>query len=255
MKLGLDELDNSQMILLVLLVTLVTSSAVSVAVLSVVFERTSYRTVAGANQPTIIQQTIQRITNTNDVASHTESTDVVSSSITAESVVGFVRPSLIDIYFGSQPASVGIFVSDDGAIIASEPLQENRRYNINRDGRTIFYTVAASDRAYSLLRPLDDQYQPPHIIPLTPVTLAVGKPVVVFGGFAEDERVFDGIVSQVQSDAVGLPVIRTSIQETSLVFPSVVFVDGSLFGFVADESGWVSFIDSDSLFAIEQPRV
>ncbi|MDE0243114.1 MAG: hypothetical protein OYG31_00100 [Candidatus Kaiserbacteria bacterium] len=252
MKLGLDQLNNSQMILLVLLVTLVTSSAVSVAVLSVVSERMSFNVASDSNQPTIIQQTIHRIINKDNVAALVESPTEDPSIITAESIAGVVRPSLIDIYFGSQPASVGVFVSDDGAIIASERLQENRRYNVTRDGRTIFYTVVASDYAYSLLRPLDDRYSPSQHIPLTAVPAAVGKNVVIFGGFAEDERVLDGIVSQVQTRTNGMPLIRTSIQETSATLPSVVFVEGRFFGFITDESEWVASVDADKLFASEE---
>ena len=238
------------MVLLVLLVTLVTSSAVSVAVLSVVYERMRAPIAQNPDQATIIQQTISRITHKDDPVMAPDPAPVERSR--QERVAGIAdlaRSSLVRLNFGSQPSAVGAFVSDDGAILSATRLNRNRRYSIAVDNSLIFYGVVAQDHAYSLLRPIKGYaHRPEAHIPIGTPTIAVGRPAVIFGGFGEDERLFDEIVSQVRTGASGMPLARTSVDGLVVAAPSVVFVGDAFVGFIPDNSGWVSLVDRATLF-------
>lgn len=252
MKFSLDSLNNSQMILLVLLVTLVTSSAVSIAVLSVVYERVRGTGVYASNQQsTIIQQTIEKITQKVDPAPVASVAPVVTreSEVSTVEIAALARASLVPIYFGSQPTTVGVFVSPDGDIISAVQLSESRRYSIVYGDTAVPYVVVASDAAYSLLRPLEEgEVQSPAYIPILKPTITVGQPVIIFGGFGEDERLFEEVISQFKSGG-GVPRLRTSVTSVDVVTPAAVFVKDVFIGFIPDSSGWLSLIDTRRLFS------
>ena len=118
-----DKLNNSQLILLVLLISLVVSAATAVATLSVVYERLALATdEEKESQPTIIRQTINRIIErepallSSDAAVGMQQEPSVS---TTAPTLDAIEQSLVQLYFGSQPFAQGVYVSPDGHILAS----------------------------------------------------------------------------------------------------------------------------------------
>ena len=84
---SVDKLNNSQLILLVLLISLVVSAATAVATLSVVYERLALGTGEEAeSQPTIIRQTINRIIEREPTLSASNSTANAHPEINANTV-------------------------------------------------------------------------------------------------------------------------------------------------------------------------
>lgn len=248
-----DKLNNSQLILLVLLISLVVSAATAVATLSVVYERLALADdVETETQPTIIRQTINRIIErepallSSDVAVDTQQEQRTSAAFTLD----VIERSLVQLYFGSQPFAHGVYVSADGHILASEVLDAQRRYSVlDATGHPAFFSVLSSGTEhYSLLSPVEagshavQYYMPLEYIADADVSL--GQAVVVFGGSGQDAQLHTGIVSQkrVSADAGGR-LVRTSIAVSDIVDTSVVFIEDSFAGFTQPYSDWIPLLD------------
>lgn len=245
-----DKLNNSQLILLVLLISLVVSAATAVAVLSVVYERLALATGEEAeSQPTIIRQTINRIIErdpvllSSEVAASTQPESSVGTALTLE----IIEQSLARLYFGSQPFSYGVYVSPEGYILASEVLDEQRRYSVlDAVGQPIFFSLLYSGEEYSLLAPIDvGAHRVQHYVSLVPVTdVSLGESVIVFGGFGQQAQIHTGIVSQkrVSGDAAGS--VRISVPASSVADTSALFIEDSFAGFVQPYVDWIPLLDS-----------
>ena len=245
---NIDSINNSQLILLVLLITMVTSAAVAVATLSFVYERLA-RAQSALEQPTIIQQTINRIIEREVIPQAPAiAADVAKEEQDSRSIdVSTIEKALVQLNFGSQPEATGIIISPDGYIISSKPLSEKRQYGISEGASPIFFKVIGRDGQYSLLAPLKP-YKPDTYIPPTVAALvSIGQSALTFGGFGEDVRLHSEIVSQKQVISDTEASIRTSATLTEVNLPSAVFVNNSFIGFVVDYSGWVPFVSAELL--------
>ena len=242
-----DNLNNSQLILLVLLISLVVSAATAVATLSLVYRRLTAEQVAvGDTQPTVIQQTINRIIERErevPVESGPAAIDEYANQGAAEVLtLEHVERAMAQLYFGSQRFAVGVFVSADGYILVPEVLDTQRRYSIlDSVGDLLFYSLVYTDGTYSLLTPME-AYTTSHYVPLTAITtVSLGQPIVMFSGTGEDARLHSGIISQKKSDD-GVLLIRTSIQSSDITDQSVVFIDNVFAGFVKPYAQWVTLV-------------
>ena len=245
-----DKLNNSQLILLVLLISLVVSAATAVATLSVVYERlASVADGEAESQPTIIRQTINRIIEREPVLSSSE----VVASTSQEPSAGMaltletIERSLVQLYFGSQPFAYGVYVSSDGHILASEALDGQRRYSVlDEVGQPIFFSSLYGSEKYSLLAPVDvGVHSVQHYVPLAHITdVSLGQAVLVFGGSGQNAQLHTGIVSQKRTDADAVNSVRISVDVSDIVGASVVFIEDSFAGFTQSYSDWVLLLDS-----------
>ena len=242
-----DKLNISQLILLVLLISLVVSAATAVATLSVVYERLAQ--VAGEeaeSQPTIIRQTINRIIERDPALVSSGSAMDIQQGQGVALTLETIEQSMVRLYFGSQPFAQGVYVSPDGHILASEVLDGQRRYSVlDEVGQPTFFSLAYNGEQYSLLAPVDvGTHSVQYYVPLEHIDdVLLGESVMVFGGAGQNAQLYTGIVSQrrVASDAVGL--VRTSVPITDIVSTSAVFIEDSFVGFTQAYSDWIPLLD------------
>ena len=241
---SIDTLNNSQLILLVLLIVLVVSAATSVATLSLVYERITPQTSEVA-QPTIIQQTVNRIIEREPVpvvVPQEEEKQQEQVEPTARVTVQGIKNSFTKIYHGSQQVTVGIFVSGDGALLVPGTLEKEKRYNIARATELIPFSVEQTTSSYSLLRPLKE-YTPIAYVPFpATVPVEIGQSAIIIGGFDDKTKVFSEIVSQKETNTLNGDRIRTSVAVNDPTLPSAVFVNDALVGFLSEYTGWIPLI-------------
>ena len=252
---SIDSLNNSQVMLLVLLISLVVSAATAVATLSVVYER-----VDGANtltaQPTIIKQTVNRIIERSPVPA-VAVPEVVSVEREVLTLADMER-SLVRIYQStdlSEPVAVGIIVSSDGTVLASGMLDaevdEESSYAVVLHGSgeiadletesVVSVFVSAVSEHYTLLLPLH-AYTPEAFVPVNTSEISIGQTSFVFGGFGDAARLHSEIISQKEGGAE-VTRVRTSATVSAIALPSAVFVDRAFVGFITESSGWVPTVD------------
>ena len=251
-----DKLNNSQLMLLVLLISLVVSAATAVATLSVVYDRLALASgEAVESQPTIIRQTINRIIEREPALLSSDAVADISHEVGtgAGLILSAVQQSLVRLYFGSQPFAYGVYVSPDGHILASEVLDEQRRYSVlDERGQPTFFSLLYNDEAYSLLSPVDaDSHNVRSYVSLEHLadvlfgqSVSLGASVVIFGGLEQGTQLRTGIVSQkkIVADAVDSVLISPSLSDTAI--PLMVFIDDLFVGFTQPYSDWVSLLDS-----------
>ena len=244
-----DKLNNSQLILLVLLISLVVSAATAVATLSVVYERLAQ--VAGEeteSQPTIIRQTINRIIERDPALVSSDSAVDTRQKQGAALTLETIEQSMVRLYFGSQPFAQGVYVSPKGHILASEVLDGQRRYSVlDEVGQPTFLSLAYSGEQYSLLAPVDvGTHNVEYYVPLRhSADVSLGQSVVVFGGLGQNAQLYTGIVSQKRTTADAVGLVRTSIPVTDIVNIAAVFVEDSFVGFTQPYSDWIPLLDSN----------
>ena len=246
----IDNLSNSQLILLVLLITLVVSAATAISTLSLVHERLLFAR-GDSSQPTIIQQTINRIIERDTAPVVPPSPSETSVVSTDQITLDAVGQSLVQVYHGSRPVSVGIFVSSEGMLLVPGRLLTERRYNVKREETFVPFAVLNRGMHYTLLTPFEEEYAPVMHIPFggSVADVPLGEPVLIFGGFGEDARLHREIVSQKQTDADGTVRVYTAVPISETVLPSVVFVGTRLAGFMSDYTGWIPIVDT-ALFTV-----
>ena len=252
----LDNLNNSQLMLLVLLISLVVSAATAVATLSVVYERLALAAEdAKEAQPTVIRQTVNRIIEREAVRPAT--TPVVIGTPTAPEptravvTLDTIEQSLVLLHFGSQPAAQGIYVSADGHILAAEVLDTRRRYSVlDEVGTPVFFSVIRGDRQYSLLAPVDT-HNPEYFIPLeqNANTILLGQTVLLYSGVGDNAQLHTGIISQKKSMPNNTTAIRVSVSASDIDTLSVVFIEDTFAGFARPYAQWITLPTSDLLAA------
>ena len=237
---NVDSLNNSQLILLVLLIALVVSAATAVATLSIVYERIAI-TQTDVVQPTIIQQTVNRIIERETIpiaVEESEEEEMLEEETSPPVTITTIKGAFVRLFHGSQQVSAAVFVSADGALLTPGVLEKEKRYNVAQGTELVPFSVVVATSQYSLLRPMAP-YTPEAYVPLETTVVEVGQPVILFGGFGEDMVVFSEIVSQKQVNADTTERIRTSAVATDLALPSAVVVNNTLVGFLSDYTGWI----------------
>ena len=246
-----DNLNNSQLILLVLLISLVVSAATAVATLSVVYERLALTAGDRAEaQPTVIRQTINRIIEREPMlpAEETAATGTQTTPSAAANTLTLdtIERSLVRLYFGSQPFTDGMYISPDGHILAAEVLDKQRRYSVlNEAGQPTFFSPIYNGKKYSLLAPVDDTASSTqHYVPLKRDTdILLGQAVVLFSGAGDRAQLHTGIVSQKRKTAGEVTSFRTSVNASNITTTSAVFIENTFAGFAEPYSDWVTVPD------------
>ena len=196
------------MILLVLLITLVVSTATAVSVLSVVYDRL-ITAQTDIQQPTIIRQTINRIIEKEADRAARPAPAVVTEVQRApqpvdqeearSTLLADIETSTVQIYAGSTVVGTGLFVSPDGTIISpSSRLKKNKKYMIRPDtDTTVPFSVIKTSGIYSLLIPDTEHTTEAHIPTIDADTdISLGKSVIIVGGTGDNTRLYTEIISQ-----------------------------------------------------------
>ena len=246
----LDDLNNSQLILLVLLLTIVTSSAMSLAILSILEDK--FLPTENEPTPTIIRETVNRIITREEVAVKEEKQDEVVEE--NQLTLNQIKKSIVKLNFGSENETIGIFISQDGQLISGKFLDEERKYSIQVNDEVVFFSVVKSDKNYSLLKPnIDNDLVIENFIPInTSLSHELGESTLIFGGFGENSILNSEIISQRRIINDEIVLLRTSVNANNVIIPSAVFINNGLVGFISDSSTWVPIISESILENIEK---
>ena len=235
----IDNLNNSQLSLLVILLTVVTSVAISAATFTLIYHQIT--PVDEPVQQTVVRETVNHIIEREQPIIIREETEAVET-LTLDDI----QQSYIRLYSGSQPVATGVYVSAEGDILTPTSLNAGSRYLVRLgEDDTLRYRVRTVDDGHSLLTLVEGEtYTPPAYISRlkNPSSLVLGKSALIYGGYGADARVHSEIISQVDLDDEAR--IKTSVSPSEVVFPSAVFVANSLIGFLVDERNWVRVIDA-----------
>ena len=263
----IEKLNKSQIVLLTLLVSFVTSIATGIVTVSLmdqappaiaqtvnrVIERTVEKMVPAAGQPAAAATTVVT----------TEKTVVVKESDLIAAAIERVHPSLVHVYTSASENAaflgMGIILDDSGSVIvdASSLGETTEPVLVLEDGSRVHSYVSWKHigAGTAMLRAATTTIDGV-ALKFTPAKLAVTRPtlgqsVVALSG-KSIPRIADGLVSAVIPLALGgIDVVDTNISE-DLIMPGspLINTDGSIVGIstsVSRASSEGGFVSSSSL--------
>ena len=258
----MEELNKSQIVLLTLLVSFVTSIATGIVTVSLMEQAPP---VIAQTVNRVIERTIETVAPTSQAAASAvtrERTVVVRETELISQAVAKVSPSIVRLYTSSSTSAtflgLGIVLSADGMIVTdAEALGSADSVSMAlSDGTRMQALVTENDKAAGLV--FLQATSTGTIIALKPATIAVATPVlgqtvVALSGKSVD-RIEDGIVTALipsEADPPGGPVIDTNISPDSTVSGSpLVNTEGEIVGvstLISRASSLKGFITSSVL--------
>jgi len=218
----MEELSKSQIVLLTLLVSFVTSIATGIITVSLM-DQAPPAIAQTVNR--IVERTVEKVVQTGQAASSvvtTEKTIVVKESELIAKAVEKVRPSLVHIYASSSEPTflgLGIVVDADGGVVSdSSAIGESKNIVVAlADGTRLSATLISRDPKNGIanLRAATTT-EDGKTVQFTPATLSVGnltlgQTVVVLSG-KTISRITDGLVTAlIPRDEGEVAVVDTNV--------------------------------------------
>ncbi|OGG80560.1 hypothetical protein A3A39_01600 [Candidatus Kaiserbacteria bacterium RIFCSPLOWO2_01_FULL_54_13] len=265
----MEELNKSQIILLTLLVSFVTSIATGIVTVSLM-EQAPPAFTQTVNR--VVERTVERIVPSGQTASTvvtTEKTVVVKESDLIVEAVKKMTPSLVQVYSqASEPVFLGLGIVLDGSgsvVTDASILGEAVEVGISlSDGSrtTASVTSRSNDTGMAILQSATTTSDG-KALSFTPAVISVGKPdlgqtVVVLSG-KSIPRIADGLVTALVPQAEGTgAVIDTNISADFVMEGSpLVNTEGALLGVstqVSRTSSPRAFMPSSVLVKSSEPE-
>ncbi len=246
---SLDELNNSQIALLSLLISFVVGAAMAVAVLAVLIDD-----IVPKEEPqgqTVIKQTVNRIIERTTTTPASVVVDTEEEKVTLterdslSQTTDRLKKALIPISYRGSSETVGIFLSPTGVILVPKTLSINRKYTISVGDTTHEYAVTQTTPQYSLIESVEPLAVAVYLSPQDEEVL-LGMPLLLYGGIDDDERLFFSTVSQVEGGKEGVTRFRVDVHNPYIAIPSVVVINGKVSGFLTNEKmQWVQSIPKE----------
>lgn len=245
---NVEELNKSQLILLTLLVSFVTSIATCIVTVALVQQAPSTVT---QNINRIVERTVEKVVPSQSQTASVitqEKTVIIKETDLIAKAVAKASPSVAGIYRNSIDADEPVFtakgVAVTSGIIATDANQfeKDRTYIVRLPGGDVTARVFVSGlHGVSLLK-LDDASSSPKAVPanLNSEQLHLGDTIIGLSG-VENLRVSQGIVTNMPGD-VGTSTPSTKAIGTSVLatFGSpVINTDGSVVGIVTGTDGTI----------------
>ena len=234
---NIDSINNSQLILLVLLITVITSAAISIATLSIIYQRLPVADQTNPKQ-TVIKQTVNKIIEREKIITNDTNKPENNEEITLEDI----ENAFVKIHFGSQPITSGLFIDSKGLIVVPEILHENRIYNLFQGETQTQFATTYIGNNHSILKPIND-YESKSFITIAKdkERVHLGESIFIYGGFGETIKIHSEIISQ-KRERKGATQIRTSANPSDISLPSAIFLNDKIIGFISDYSGWSTIL-------------
>lgn len=263
---NIEQLNKSQIVLLTLLVSFVTSIATGIVTVSLMDQAPP---VIAQTVNRVIERTVETVVPASQGAAAAvtrERTVVVKESELISQAVAKVSPSIVRLYAGSSKESeflgFGVILTAEGSMVSdSAAVGDLKEVSVAlSDGARILATVTSGDKAAGLafLQATLATSTPA----LKPAVLTGGNPllgqsVVMFSG-KSILRVEDGIVSAlIPGESTGGTVIDTNISADVIAFGSpLINTDGEVIGVstsISRASSGGGFIASSVL--VKKPAV
>lgn len=247
---NVEELSKSQLILLTLLVSFVTSIATGIVTVALLQQAPSTVT---QNINRIVERTVEKVvpaqSQTASVITQ-EKTVIIKETDIISKAVAKAAPSVASIYRSSTDTDQPIFIAKGIAvasgIIASDAnqLDRDRTYLVRLPGGDVSARVFATDSHGVSLLKLDSATTSPRATPakINGDRLHLGDTIIGLSGM-DGLRVSQGIVTNISSDSGTTSSVGTSPSKpigTSIiaVFGSpVINTDGSVVGIIVGSDG------------------
>lgn len=242
----LEKLNTTQVVLLVLLVSFVTSIATGIATVSLM-EKAPADVTRVINR--IIEKPIETIIQ-GEKQVVTETVVIRESELIAQAVSA-VLPSVVRIYETANRDTLtlrgfGVIMSNDGRVLTNRnSVEEGRDYTVTLQNGTQLIASGLEPNAYHGYVQLTgtdtvslSQLSSVSLVPYD--TLELGESVVAIGGGATP-AITSGIISALipaPSDTTDMPLVKASVQSGLLIPGSpLINLDGKLVGVVRDIEG------------------
>ncbi len=229
MSMELEELNKSQIVLLTLLVSFVTSIATGIVTVSLleqapadvtrVIQKTVERTIEKVTPPEIQTKIVTQ-----------EKTIIVSEADLIANAVELNTPSIVRIYSGAEDAELlglGIVISA-GGIIATDMsiIEQDTEYIIKAMSAEYTATIINSNEVYDIaLLELTDSNTVPRPASISTGDIKAGSSVVLLSG-SQSLYVDTGLISELSEDA-----FATNFEAESILPGSVLInIDGNVVG-------------------------
>ena len=241
---NIDNLNNSQLILLVILLTVITSVAISVSTLALVMRQLHLESLQGESS-VIVKETVNRIIER-------EQPIIIREDVKKEPTLtlDIIEKARVEILIGLQPFDYGYFISKDGMILVPQVLKTQKLYNVvDEEKNIIHFKPHVIRHGYTVLKEENNSPYPVETyIPLANdiSNISIGKSALIFGKSGKQAIVHSEIISRANLNETP-PRIKTSVFTQDLFFPSAVFVEGNIIGFIFDYQGWLNVINKSFL--------
>ncbi len=237
----LDELNNSQIALLSILISFITGAAVSVMIIAVLIEDKGGQTV--------VNRTVNRIIERVEVAPIEESKIVQiveeRNLLDQGPDIEYLRGIYAAIFQGTRFQGGGVFISEDGTILTHDRfIRNNNLYTIRIGDESFTYLSGKEENGYIVLTP-EKEIVAPFYSNVTSESIDLGDLVVAYGGFETAERYSRGFVSQIEKNKEGdVERIKVSAQSGEILnYSIIVDSESKLVGLLEDD--WVYPINID----------
>lgn len=235
----IEHLNKTQIVLLTLLVSFVTSIATGIATVSLIEKAPADVTRVISR---IIEQPIETIIpGTKEVVTQTV---VVQESDLIAKAVSSLRPSVVRIYQDGRSdddfIALGIIIDAQGTILTdANTVKEKKQYTVALDDGTQFNATAgiASGGLVPLIPALAQGDVIPTFSPATQTVFAnlvLGQTVVALGGSGELFSIAPGVIAEIESptpDKEDRGFVRTTITSGSIIAGSpLVTTKGEVIG-------------------------
>lgn len=263
----MEELSKSQIVLLTLLVSFVTSIATGIVTVSLM-DQAPPMIAQTVNR--VIERTVEKVVPSAEgqaaAVVTTEKTIIVKESELIAKAVEAMRPSLVRIYASSsQPAFLGLGIILDGSgRVATDgsTIGETTKLGVSlADGSSIEASLISRDKGSGIaILQLSTTTPEGKSVQFSPAVLAVGTPtlgetVVALSGKAIP-RIADGLVTALVPRDEGGAVIDSNVSEDLIMAGSpLIDTDGGLVGIstaISRESSPSAFMPSSVLVPAEK---
>ncbi len=247
----IERLNQTQVILLTLLISFVTSIATGIATVSLMEKAPTDVTRVISR---IVEKPIETVIQGEKEVITQEHTVVVSESESIAKAIAQLSPSLVRLYTVSgkdklEFAGMGLIVSADGIIVADSRIVENREKYVARLSTGVEIEAEPSDTAteQGFFRLKSTANAP--LPQLTPASfepfneLALGQTVVAIGGDAST-RVAPGVIAELLPSGAAAEAsrVRTTVDAAGLSLGSpLITLDGRVVG-MPEEAGSQVFL-------------
>ena len=232
---NIDKLNNSQLILLVMLVTIIISSAVTVGIIAILPDRLATNNTV--ERQTEVLKTVNNIIErkVEIPVEVTKEVEVPALVVTEEAEEDISITELKKLFFPlklrGRIVSSAIFVSSDGRLLVPETLHNGLTYTIDYQEKEVSYIVEDEQNGYTIISPLAE-LTVDYLDIATIEEIELGEDVIIYGGFGDTANLFNEIISRVVGDDQNNLEVNTSLSSSFVFLPSVAISNNKIIGFL-----------------------
>lgn len=240
---NLDNLNNSQMVLLCILISLVTGAAVAIGTLAVLVDNLATSTP----QQTVIRETVNRVIERTTVAegprtNASEPRPGASNLLT----IDFLKSIFVKVNSRNTFVESGVLISQSGRVLSTTKLSRRTLYSIVGLSEDANHKVLGTLGDYAILESNAEGISIENYVNLANAEdIELGRQVSIYGGFGDKSTFYSEVISKVTTFEGFPETFKISLGSNEIVLPSMVLIDGKLVGMLTERNGLVQVITKD----------